>query len=139
MTIFSRIFSKFVNNTLVLNNGIQFAYKGPWVTVGTNTIIDSWFIGDFLGADYTIALDHGLQNKEMIKCCLVATKDSADLIVYGRTSIENNLVVLTASVDASRCYLIANPGVGLDGSTVMTNSKLIFSANYYKTLNEPVN
>lgn len=137
MTIISKIFSRFVNNTLVLNNGVQFAYKGPWVSVSQNTIVDSWFIGDFMGADYTIALDHGFQNKEIIKCCIAATADNADIIVYGRTSTENNLVTLSATVDNARCFLIANPAIGLDGSTVMANSKLIFSVNYYKTLNEP--
>jgi hypothetical protein len=137
MTVISKIFSRFFNNTLVLNNGVQFAYKGPWVTVAQNTIIDSWFIGEFMAADYTIAIDHNLQNKEIIKCCISATADNADLLVYGRTSVSNNLINLSATVDNSRCFLIANPAIGLDGSTVMTNSKLIFSANYYKTLNEP--
>lgn len=137
MTLISKIFSRFVKNTLVLNNGVQFAYKGPWVSIAPNTIIDSWFIGDFMAADYTIAIDYDLQNKEIIKCCISATADNADLIVYGRTSIENNLITLSATVDNSRCFLIANPAVGLDGSTIMSNSKLIFSANYYKTLNEP--
>jgi hypothetical protein len=123
----ANFFLKGLNKTLKLINGTNFSYAGPWVTIYPNTIIDSWYVGDFMSADYTIAVDLNSNSKEIIKCLVVASPQSATVTVYGRTASNGNLINLTASVNNSKVILTANP--------VTLPAKLIFSANYYQTLN----
>lgn len=129
---FSKFFARGLNSTLRLLNGFNFSYKGPWVTVAQNTVVDTWYVGDFMSADYTISVDNSTGKKEIIKCLLVASPENASLTIYGRTDLNVDLVELTASVNNSKVTLLANPAAGLTGP----NSKLIFSANYYQTVNE---
>jgi len=124
----TNFFTKGLSKTLKLLNGTNFSYAGPWVTVGSNpTVIDSWYVGDFMSADYTIAVDQSTGYKEIIKCLIVASPTNAALTVYGRTDLQGSLITLTATVTKSRVFLTATPVSG--------NSKLIFSVNYYQTLN----
>ena len=127
---FAKYFTRGLKNTLRLINGVNFSHQGPWVSVGTNGItVDNFHVGDFMAVDYTIAVDHSTGKKELIKCLVVAGPQEASLTIYGRTNLGENLVELTATVDSSRVFLNATPANSLGG-------KLIFSANYYKTLNE---
>ena len=130
MINFASFFSKNIKNTLLLRNGTNIAHKGPWVLVYPNTVIDEWYVGDFMSAEYTISVDFGNTEKEIIKCLLVAGPDSAAVTVFGRSNLNSNLVDFTASVTASKVSLIANPS-----STPVNGSKLIYSATYYHTLN----
>jgi hypothetical protein len=126
---FTSFFFNGLKNTLRFNNGKNLSYKGPWVQVLPNTIVDEFYVGDFMAAEYTICVDAGNIDKEIIKCLVVAGPDQASLTVYGRTSINSDLVTLSATVNTSRVSLIASPvGSGI--------KKLIFSANYYYTINE---
>lgn len=141
MLNFNRLFLQGVKNTLRVQNGVNFAYKGPWKTVAENTVIDEWFVGDFCAAEYTIMVDAGNIRKELIKCLAVAGPETADVTVYGRTNLNENLVDVTGTVSASKFQLIANPASSPDGSTydnssLLLGSKLIFSATYYHTLND---
>lgn len=129
---FSRYFTRGLNNTLKVLNGLNFSYKGPWVTVGTNTVVDEWYVGDFNGADYTLSIDHDNGEKELIRCLLVAGPEKANVVIYGRVNLNGNLITLTATVTNSKVQLIANPARPLTGP----GSKVIFSANYYQTLND---
>jgi hypothetical protein len=131
MINFSSFFSKNVKNTLLLKNGTNIAYKGPWVLVYPNTVVDEWYVGDFMSAEYTISVDFGNTEKEIIKCLLVAGPNSATVTVFGRSNLNSNLVDFTATVNASKVSLIASPSSGL-----VNGSKLIYSANYYHTLND---
>lgn len=118
-----------LKNTLRFNNGKNLSYKGPWVQVLSNTVLDEFFVGDFMAAEYTICVDAGNVDKEIIKCLVCAGPEEAALTIYARTSINTELITLSASVNASKVTLIANPvGAGI--------KKLIFSANYYYTINE---
>lgn len=118
-----------LKNTLRFNNGRNLSYKGPWVQVLSNTVLDEFFVGDFMAAEYTICVDAGNVDKEIIKCLVCAGPEEAALTIYARTSINTELITLSASVNASKVTLIANPvGAGI--------KKLIFSANYYYTINE---
>ena len=126
---FAKYFTRGLKSTLRLMNGVQFSYNGPWINVGTNTVIDEWFVGDFASADYTISVDYDTTRKEAIKCLVVASPNNAQLTVYGRTNTGTDLVNLTATVDAGRVYIKATKLNNLGG-------KLIFSVNYYKTINE---
>lgn len=141
MLNFNRLFLQGVKNTLRIQNGVNFAYKGPWQTVSENTIVDQWFVGDFCAAEYTVVVDAGNQRKEIIKALVVAGPETASVTIYGRTNLNENLVDLTCSVTASKLQLVANPAASpsdstYDNSTLLLGSKLIYSATYYHTLNE---
>lgn len=127
-----------LKSTLRVINGVNFSYKGPWVQVYPNTVIDEWYVGDFMSAEYTISVDYDTFTKEIIKCLVVAAPSTAQITVYGRSNLGDNLIDLTATVNNSKVSLIASPATSQDGSTVFQGSKLIFSANYYYTQNELV-
>ena len=141
MLNFARYFLQGLKNTLRVQNGVNFSYKGPWVTVISDTVLDEWYVGDFMAADYTIVVDVGNSRKEMIKCMVVAGPNQADLTVYGRTNTNENLIDISASVTASKLSLRVGPASSPDGSTydnssLLVGSKVIFSATYYHTINE---
>lgn len=141
MINFAKYFFQGIKNTLRVQNGVNFAYKGPWQTVTTNTVIDEWYVGDFMAAEYTIVIDVGNTRKEIIKCLVVAGPENANVTVYGRTNLRENLIDITATVNASKLQLVANPTSSPDGSTydnssLLLGSKMIFSATYYYTINE---
>jgi hypothetical protein len=141
MLNFARYFLQGLKNTLRVQNGVNFSYKGPWVTVISDTVLDEWYVGDFMAADYTISVDVGNSRKEMIKCMVVAGPNQADLTVYGRTNTNENLIDISASVTASKVSLRVGPASSPDGSTydnssLLIGSKVIFSATYYHTINE---
>lgn len=138
---FAKYFIKGIKNTLRVQNGVNFAYKGPWVGVIENTVIDEWHVGDFCSAEYTIVVDVGNLRKEVIKALVVAGPEKANITVYGRTSLSENLIDLSVAVTSSKVQLIANPTSSPDGSTydnssLLVGSKLIFSATYFHTINE---
>lgn len=135
MINFASYFFRGLKNTLRLKNGTNFAYKGPWTLVYPNTVIDEWYVGDFMAAEYTIVADLGINDKEIIKCLVVAGPDTANVVTYGRTNLDRNLVDITATVNASKVQLIVDPAVH-ENSTVGVGSKVIFSATYYHTLTD---
>lgn len=135
MLKFASYFLQGLKSTLRLKNGVNFSYKGPWVIVYPNTIIDEWYVGDFCAAEYTIVVDLENQDKEIIKCLVVAGPETATITPYGRTNLGRNLVELSVNVTASKVSIIADPAV-FDDSTAGFGSKLIFSAQYYYTINE---
>lgn len=124
-----------LKNTLRLKNGTNFSYKGPWVLLFPETVLDEWYVGDFAAAEYTIVADYGNDDKEIIKCLVVAGPTTANIVTYGRTNLGRNLVEVTADVNVSKVTLKVNP-VAFQDSTTSLRSKVIFSANYYYTLNE---
>lgn len=141
MLNFAKFFFRGLKNTLRVQNGVNFSYKGPWKTVISETILDEWYVGDFMAAEYTIVADVGNTRKEMLKCLMVAGPDSAEITVYGKTGLAENLVDLRAEVNQSKATLYITPANSPDGSTydnssLLVGSKVIFSATYYYTLNE---
>lgn len=142
MIDFARYFFRGVKNTLRVQNGVNFAYKGPWIQViGDETVMDEWHVGDFMAAEYTVVIDVGNTTKEILKALVVAGPSRATVTVYGRTNITTPLVDLVAVVDNSKVSIIAAPVQSVDGSTIDNSSllqggKLIYSATYYHTLND---
>lgn len=141
MMNFAKFFFQGVKNTLRVQNGVNFAYKGPWVSVFQDTVIDEWYVGDFMAAEYTIVVDVGNTKKEIIKAMVVAGPDQANVTIYGRNSLNERLVDLSVTVSASKLQLIANPSSSpsdstYDDSQLLVGSKLIFSATYFHTLND---
>lgn len=126
----TNFFRKGLAKTIKLVNGTQFSYAGPWANVIETQVVDTWFVGDFMSADYTISVDHGTYDKEIIKCLVVAGPDTAAVTIYGRTSLNSPLVDVQVSVDNSRVNLQLVPLIG--------PCKVIFSASYYQTLNSIV-
>lgn len=135
MINFASYFMRGLKNTLRLKNGTNFSYKGPWVLLFPETVLDEWYVGDFAAAEYTIVADYGNDDKEIIKCLVVAGPTTANVVTYGRTNLGRNLVEVTADVNVSKVTLKVNP-VAFQDSTTSLRSKVIFSANYYYTLNE---
>jgi hypothetical protein len=126
---FAQYFLNGLKGTLRFNNGKNLSYKGPWVQVLPNTVIDEFYVGDFMAAEYTICVDGGNTKKEVLKCLVVAGPENANITVYGRTNLGVDMISMSASVDASRVILTASPvGHGV--------TKMFFSANYYYTINE---
>lgn len=126
---FTSFFLQGLKNTLRFNNGRNLSYKGPWVQILPDTVVDEFYVGDFMAAEYTICIDAGNVDKEIIKCLVCAGPEQASLTIYGRTSVNSELVTLTAEVNTSKVVLKADPI--LPGTI-----KLIFSANYYYAINE---
>jgi hypothetical protein len=120
-----------LKNTLKLINGANFSYRGPWVQVYDNTVLDQWYVGDFFGAEYTICVDHNTSQKEIIKCLVVGSPNEAGVTIYGRSNLGNSLITITASVDSSRVSVIVDPK-----DDAYKGSKIFFSAIYYGTVNE---
>jgi hypothetical protein len=126
----TNFFRKGLAKTIKLANGTQFSYAGPWANVIESQTIDTWFVGDFMSADYTISVDHNTYDKEIIKCLVVAGPDTAAVTIYGRTSLTVPLIDVQVTVNQSRANLVIVP---LNGPC-----KVIFSANYYQSANSIV-
>ena len=135
MLDFAKFFRPGLKNTLRLQNGVNFSHKGPWVQLYPQTIVDEWYIGDFCAAEYSIVIDFGVEDKEIIKCIVVAGVEQANVTTYGRTNLGRNLVDITADVNASKVSIKLHPAIS-DDSAASTGAKVIFNATYYHTLNE---
>jgi hypothetical protein len=140
MLNFASFFLQGLKNTLRLQNGVNFSYKGPWMLFTENAVLDEFYVGDFMAAEYTIVVDAGNTRKEMIKALVVAGPESATVTVYGRTNLNENLIDLNVLVTASKCSVTIRGASSptdstYDNSTLLTSAKVIYSANYYHTVN----
>lgn len=143
MLNFAKFFFRGLKNTLRIQNGVNFSYKGPWVAVFPNTVLDEWYVGDFMAAEYTVVVDVGNFRKEVIKAIVVAGPETASVTVIGRTNLGENLIELSATVNESKVQLIMNPANSpedstYDNSTLLLGAKALFSATYYHTINDLV-
>lgn len=124
---FSSYFIKGLKGTLRFQNGVNTSFKGPWVGLEADTVLDEFYVGDFMSAEYTICVDGGNIDKEIVKCLVVAGPSEAKITIYGRTSLQDDMISLTANVNASKLVLT--------GSPIGTGSKrVIFSAVYFETI-----
>jgi plastocyanin len=131
----SKYFVQGLNKTLRLQSGVNFSYKGPWVQLYPNTVLDQWYYGDFCAAEYTVVVDFGGQDKEIIKFLVIADVNNANITEYGRTNLGRNLVDITAQVNASNISILINPAISED-STASTGAKVIYSASYFHSIND---
>jgi len=129
MLKFTDFFKQSPQNKLSLKNNTQLAYKGAWIQVYPNTVIDRWYVGDYSSANYTITVEFDSNKKEVLQVLIVARPDQASVTVFGRTSIDDSLVNITATVNDSYVDVIAN---ATDSSFI--GSKLIFYAMYAETI-----
>ena len=133
----SKFFRKGQNNTIEFRGGSNLSYAGPSSTLVENgTELDRWYVGSYFGVEYTIACDVNSARKEIIKCLCTASTSTANIVIYGRSNLGNDLLQLEVEVTDAYFKLMAYPRVQ-DDSTSIEGAKIIHSANYYATLNEP--
>jgi len=134
---FPTFFSRGVNNTLLFKNGGQFLYKGPWSSIFQNTEIDRWYVGDFASAVYNITVEVDSNKKETLQVMVVARPDQANFAIFGRASIDDELVNVSAIVNDS--YVSVRLSAKL---TAFEGCKAIYNVSYSGTINTlvpPVN
>jgi hypothetical protein len=134
MLNFNNFFSQGANSTLRIKQGTNWSYKGQWLQVFDNTEIDRWYVGDFSSASYQITVEFGSNKKEILNALVVARPGEASVVVYGRVSIDDDLITLTATVNDSYLSLKASPS-----SYNFSGAKLIYVATYAETINELTN
>lgn len=118
-----------IKNTIKLKSGKNFSFFNNWQQIYTNTIIDEFYLSDFIAAEYTIIVDAGNSAREIIKCIVVAGLNEANITIYGRVNLGTNLINLNAIVNASKVSLLASPAVG-------SGHKCYVTANYYQSINQ---
>lgn len=143
MLNFAKFFLQGLKNTLRLQNGVNFSHKGPWILFTENAVLDEFYVGDFMAAEYTVIVDAGNTRKEMIKALVVAGPDQANVTVYGRTNTNENLIDLFVNITPSKVQLCIRGASSptdstYDNSTLLVGAKVIFGATYYYTINELV-
>ena len=126
----SKFFTRGLRNTVLAKPGIYFSFKGPWTQIFSGQPIDRWHVGDFSAAEYTIVVDADPNNREIIKCLVVASPNDASVVTYGRIATIDNLVNVSAQVNGSYVEVVLSVKDDLHGGC-----KASFSASYYETQN----
>lgn len=106
------------------------SYKGNWVQVFPDTEIDRWHVGEFASASYLVNVEFGSNKKEVMHVTVIARPDQASYSVYGRTSIDDELITFDASVTNSWMSLKVSPT-----DPIFTGAKLTVFAIYGETVN----
>ena len=128
-----------LKNTLLFKNNAGTSHNGPWKQVYTDTLLDRWHVGDFASVDYTISADFDVNNKELIKIAVTATKDTASVVVYARNNTANDILTVSATVNDSHVDVILNPKIVVanEDTNILaqdyTGTKVIYTAQYYHT------
>ena len=115
--------------TLALKAGTNFSYKGDHLQVYNNTEIDRWFVGSFTSANYFITVEFDSNQKESLQVMVVARPDHASFTVYGRTSVDDQLITVTAEVTNSWLSLKASPA-----NTAYAGARISLFATYSETM-----
>jgi len=125
------LFSKGLNNTILLPQQSSFSYKGNWIGVHNNSVMDKWHVGDFSSAIYQVTVEFDSNEKEIMQLSVVARPDRAVASIFGRSSINQELVSISVTVDESICKVMVSPT-----SRTWTGAKLIYHATYAKTIHQ---
>lgn len=124
-----------IKNTVLYKNNTGTSHNGPWKQVYTDTLLDRWHVGDFSSVEYTISADFDVNNKELIKVLITATRDTANLVVYARSNTNNDIINITATVNDSYVDVVVNPVIDAEVLTNFTGAKVIYTAQYFHTQN----
>jgi hypothetical protein len=130
MSNFSSFFTTGPRGTLKFLNKPSLSYKGNWVQVFPDTEIDRWHVGEFASASYLVNVEFGSNKKEVMHVTVIARPDQASYSVYGRTSIDDELITFNASVTNSWMSLKVSPT-----DPLFTGAKLTMFAIYGETVN----
>lgn len=120
------------------NSGIRLLNNTTWTVAGNSwgivtsgaTEIDSWFVGGFSAAQYTIVAEYETTDREILTCLVTATNNDAGIAVYGRANLGIDLITLTATVDAAQLKLFAAPA-----DPTLTGIKINKIATYFEASN----
>jgi len=130
----SRFFGKGDRNTLLMKNGLNFSYNGPYYVVEEGLILDEWHVNTFCSAEYTISVDYDTNNKEILKILVSASPNQSSLSIYGRSNLGSNLILIDSVVNNSLVQIKVNPA-NKTQTEKFTGSKIIFGAHYFSTQN----
>ena len=134
-----------LKNTLLFRNNAGTSHNGPNKQVYANTLLDRWHVGNFCSVDYTISADFDVDNKELIKVAVTASRDRASIVVYSRNNTLNDILTVTATVNDSYVDVILNPiivlaveedqdqGISEIIGQDYTGTKIISTAHYFHT------
>ena len=131
----TKYITKGLQNTLLFKNTTGTSHNGPWKQVYSNTLLDRWHVGEFSSVEYTISADFDVDNKEIIKVLITASRDRASVVIYARNNTVNDILDVTATVNDSYVDVILNPIIDdeLDPATDFTGAKVIYTAQYFHT------
>jgi len=128
-----------LKNTILFRNNSGTSHNGPWKQVYTDTLLDRWHVGDFSSVEYTISADFDVNNKEIIKVLVTASKDRASIVVFARNNTLNDIISVGATVNDSYVDVILNPIIvaedvdeGIPAQNY-TGTKIIHTAQYFHT------
>ena len=122
-----------LKNTLLFRNNSGTSHNGPWKQVYTDTLLDRWHVGDFSSVEYTISADFDVNNKEIIKVLITASRDRAKVVVYARNNTLNNILTISATVNDSYVDVTLNPIIDAELAINFTGTKVIYTAQYFHT------
>jgi hypothetical protein len=128
-----------LKNTLLFRNNSGTSHNGPWKQVYTNTLLDRWHVGDFSSVEYTISADFDVDNKEIIKVLVTASRNQASVVVYARNNTVNSILTISATVNDSYVDIILNPIIVIGDVELdilpqdYTGTKVIHTAQYFHT------
>ena len=128
-----------IKNTLLFKNNSGTSHNGPWKQIYENTQLDRWHVGDFSSVEYTISADYDVNNKEIIKVLITASRDRASIVIYARNNTLTDMLTVSATVNDSYVDVILNPIIvvedidqGILGQDY-TGVKVIHTAQYFHT------
>lgn len=128
-----------LKNTILFKNNLGTSHNGPWKQVYTDTLLDRWHVGEFSSVEYTISADYDVENKEVIKVLVTASKDRASIVVFARNHTLDDILTISATVNDSYVDVILNPVIiaeDLENSITakdFTGTKVIYTAQYFHT------
>ena len=124
-----------LKNTLLFRNNSGTSHNGPWKQVYTDTLLDRWHVGDFSSVEYTISADFDVNNKEIIKVLITATRDRASVVIYARNNTRNDIISISATVNDSYVDVILNPIIDIESDPQInfTGAKVIYTTQYFHT------
>lgn len=125
----TNLFKKGRNNSIHLPDRGSFSFRGSWIGVHNNTVMDQWHVGEVSSANYMITVEYDSNQKETIQMNVIARPERAVYNVYGRATIHDELINLSVEVDRSLCKVIVNPT-----EASYSGAKLIFHATYAETI-----
>jgi hypothetical protein len=129
MTNLTQYFTPGLQGTLALKAGSNFSYKGGHLQIYNNTEIDRWYVGSFSSANYFITVEFDSNQKETLQVLVVARPEHASFTVYGRTSVDDQLITISAEVTGSWLSLKASPA-----DPAYAGARICLSATYAETM-----
>ena len=129
----TKYITKGPQNTLLFKNTTGTSHNGPWKQVYSNTLLDRWHVGEFSSVEYTISADFDVDNKEIIKVLITASRDRASVVIYARNNTVNDILDVTATVNDSYVDVVLNPVIDAEIGTNFTSAKVIHTAQYFHT------